>query len=170
MIRYATKDDLNDILGIYNDAILHTTAIYDYNVHTIEDRIQWYEKKLEEGYPILVAEERDTVIGFATSGSFRPWPAFKYSIEHSIYVHEKYGNRGTGTTLLKEIIRLSNEREFATMVAGIDSSNEKSIRMHEKLGFKYSGIINKAGFKFGKWLNLVFYQLELEGPKNPIES
>jgi len=170
MIRTATQKDLPYILEIYNDAILHTTAIYDYKAHTIEDRIEWYESKMQDGYPILVAEENNTVIGFATFGSFRPWPAFKYSIEHSIYVHEKYNNKGTGTLLLKSIIQISNEREFATMVAGIDGSNEKSIRMHEKLGFKYSGTIIKAGFKFGKWLNLVFYQLELEGPKKPIES
>jgi L-amino acid N-acyltransferase YncA len=170
MIRIATKRDLPYILEIYNDAILHTTAIYDYKAHTIEDRIKWYENKIQDGYPIIVAEENNTVIGFATFGSFRPWPAFKYSIEHSIYVHENCGNKGTGTLLLKELIQISNESGFATMVAGIDGSNEKSIRMHKKLGFKYAGTISKAGFKFGKWLNLVFYQLELNGPKNPIES
>lgn len=170
MIRDANLNDLPDILEIYNDAILHTTAIYDYKAHTIEERIQWYEKKIQEGYPIIVVEENSKVIGFATFGSFRPWPAFKYTIEHSIYVHEKYSNKGIGTTLLKEIIRICDEREFSTMVAGIDGSNEKSIRMHEKLGFKYSGTINKAGYKFEKWLNLVFYQLELKGPNNPVES
>ena len=170
MIREASKRDLVDILEIYNDAILHTTAIYDYKIHTIDDRIQWYEKKMQDGYPILVAEENNKVIGFATFGSFRAWPAFKYSIEHSVYVDEIYSNKGIGTLLLKEIIKISNEREFATIVAGIDGSNKKSIRMHEKLGFKYSGTINKAGYKFGKWLDLVFYQLELKGPKNPIED
>ncbi|MBU3160626.1 GNAT family N-acetyltransferase [Clostridium frigoris] len=170
MIRDANLNDLHDILEIYNDAILHTTAIYDYKAHTIEERIQWYEKKIQEGYPIIVFEENSKVIGFATFGSFRPWPAFKYTIEHSIYVHEKYSNKGIGTTLLKEIIRICDEREFATMVAGIDGSNENSIKMHEKLGFKYSGTINKAGYKFEKWLNLVFYQLELKGPNNPLEN
>ncbi|HEY8890973.1 MAG TPA: GNAT family N-acetyltransferase [Clostridium sp.] len=170
MIREATQNDLIDILEIYNDAILNTTAIYDYKAHTIEDRILWYQNKKQEGYPILVDEENNRVIGFATFGPFREWPAYKYTIEHSIYVNGNCRNKGIGTLLAKEVIRISNEMGFATMVAGIDESNEKSIKLHKKLGFEYSGKINKAGFKFGKWLNLVFYQLELKGPNNPIES
>jgi len=170
MIREAMESDLIDILDIYNDAIVNTTAVYTYKAQTINDRKKWYESKREEGYPILVVEENNKVIGFATLGPFRAWPAYKYTIEHSIYVDIKCRNKGTGTLLAKELIRISNERGFATMVAGIDESNEKSIKLHEKLGFSYSGKINKAGFKFGKWLNLVFYQLELDGPKNPIEE
>lgn len=128
------------------------------------------KRRNKGGYPILVVEEDNKVIGFATFGPFRDWPAYKYTIEHSIYVNRNCRNKGIGTQLAKELIRVSNEKGFATMVAGIDESNEKSIKLHEKLGFEYSGKINKAGYKFGKWLNLVFYQLELKGPNNPIES
>jgi len=171
MIREAiNNNDLMKILEIYNDAILNTTSVYDYNAHTIDDRKQWYEKKKQEGYPILVFEQNTKVIGFATFGPFRAWPAYKYSVEHSIYVHERYRKKGIGTALAKEIIRITNEREFATLVAGIDESNIKSVKMHEKLGFKHSGTINKAGYKFGKWLNLAFYQLDLKGPKNPTDG
>ena len=170
MIRDAIENDLTDILEIYNDAILNTTSVYDYNAHTIDDRKQWYEKKKQEGYPILVYEKNNEVVGFATLGPFRAWSAYKYSVEHSIYVNRIYRNKGIGVLLTKEIIRIANEREFAILVAGIDEANEISIKMHEKLGFKYSGTINKAGYKFGKWLNLSFYQLELKGPKNPIEG
>ena len=170
MIREAVENDLIDILGIYNDAILNTTAIYDYNAHTLNDRKQWYVKKKQDGYPILVVEENNEVIGFATYGPFRDWPAYKYTVEHSIYINSKCRNKGTGTKLIKELIKIINEKEYATMVAGIDESNEKSVQMHKKLGFNYAGKIDKAGFKFGKWLNLVFYQLELKGPKNPIDG
>lgn len=170
MIRDAIENDLTDILEIYNDAILHTTSVYDYKAHTINDREQWYEKKKHEGYPLLVYEENNKVIGFATLGPFRAWPAYKYSVEHSIYVNKKYRNKGIGMLLVKELIQIANEREFATLVAGIDEANESSIKMHIKLGFKYSGTITKAGYKFGKWLNLAFYQLELKGPKTPIEG
>jgi len=170
MIREAIENDLISILEIYNDAILNTTAIYDYKAHTIDDRIQWYEKKKQDGSPILVVEENEKVIGFATYGPFRDWPAYKYTVEHSIYVDGKCRNKGIGTLLAKRLIKIINEREFATMVAGIDEANKKSIKMHEKLGFKYTGRIDKAGFKFGNWLNLVFYQLELDGPKNPIDG
>lgn len=170
MIREATEKDLIDILEIYNDAILNTTAIYDYNVHTIEERIKWYEKKKQDGCPLIVYEDNHKVVGFATYGSFRVYPAFKYTIEHSVYVHKDYRSLGIGRTLLKELIKLANLDEYKTMVACIDSLNEKSIELHEKFGFKYSGTVKNAGYKFGKWLHLVFYELDLKGPQNPLEN
>jgi phosphinothricin acetyltransferase len=138
--------------------------------HTLDDRIQWYEKKKQEGYPLLVFEENNKAVAFATFGPFRTWPGYKYTIEHSVYVHKDYRNKGIGMNLMKEIIRIANEREYQTLVAGIDASNESSIKIHEKLGFELAGIIKKAGFKFGKWLDLAFYQLELTGPKMPLEG
>lgn len=170
MIREANEKDLMDILEIYNDAILNTTAIYAYKPHTIEDRVKWYEQKKQEGNPLLVYEESGKVVAFATYGLFRTYPAFKYTIEHSVYVNKDYRNLGIGKQLLKELIVKANKDEYATMVACIDSLNEKSIKMHENFGFIYSGTITKAGYKFGKWLNLAFYQLELTGPKEPIEE
>lgn len=170
MIREANEKDLKDILEIYNDAILNTTAIYAYKIQTLEDRKQWYEKKKQDGYPVLVFEKNDKVIGFATFGPFREWPAYKYTIEHSIYVHKDYRNQSIATKLMKEIIKIANKREYATLVAGIDAANEGSVKMHEKIGFKYSGTVTKAGFKFGKWLDLAFYQLNLTGPKMPLEG
>lgn len=158
------------ILKIYNEAILNTTASYDYKAHTLDDRIQWYEKKQQDGYPLLVFEENNKVVAFATFGPFRAWPAYKYTIEHSVYVHKDYRNNGIGMQLMKEIIKIANEKEYATLVAGIDAANESSIKMHEKLGFEFAGIIKKAGFKFGKWLDLAFYQLNLAGPKIPLEE
>lgn len=170
MIRGASEKDLKGILEIYNDAILNTTAIYAYKIQTLEEKKQWYEKKKQEGYPLLVFEENDKVVGFATFGPFRDYPAYKYTIEHSIYVHKDYRNHGIATKLMKEIIKIARGREYATVVAGIDASNEVSIKMHEKIGFKYSGTVTKAGFKFGKWLDLDFYQLNLTGPKMPLEG
>ena len=170
MVRQGTEKDLADILEIYNDAILNTTAIYDYTPHTIEDRIKWYEKRREDGYPLLVFEENNKVVGFATYGPFRAYPAFKYTIEHSVYVHKDYRNLGIGKVLLKELIDIANKDEYAIMVACIDSLNENSIKIHEKFGFEFSGKISKAGYKFNKWLDLVFYQLNLNGPKDPIEK
>jgi len=170
MIRQAIEKDLLDILEIYNDAILNTTAIYDYTAHTLEDRIQWYEKRKQDGYPLLVFEKDNKVVAFATFGPFRAYPAFKYTIEHSIYVHKDYRNLRIGKILLKELIDIASVDEYATIVACIDSLNENSIKIHEKFGFKYSGTVTKAGFKFGKWLDLVFYQLDLTGPKIPLEG
>ena len=130
MIREANKKDLMDILEIYNDAILNTTAVYDYKVHNLDDRIQWYEKKEQEGYPLLVFEEKGKAVAFATFGPFRAWPAYKYTIEHSVYVHKDYRNQGIATKLMQEIIKIANAKGYATLVAGIDAANEGSIKMH----------------------------------------
>jgi L-amino acid N-acyltransferase len=170
MIKEATEQDLMDILEIYNDAILNTTAVYTYKPQTLESRQIWYKQKLEEGYPILVCEQDDKVVGFATFGPFRPWAAYKYTIEHSVYVHNDYRNQRIATKLMQELIKIANEREYATLVAGIDATNESSIKMHERMGFELSGVIKKVGYKFDKWLDLAFYQLDLKGPKMPSEE
>jgi len=170
MIRQAVEKDLCEIMEIYNDAILNTTAVYTYKVQTLEERKLWLQKKQVDNFPVLVFEEQDKVVGFATFGPFRAWPAYKYTIEHSVYVHKDYRKHKIGTALVEQIISIANEREYKILVAGIDASNENSIKMHEKLGFHHSGTIKKAGFKFGKWLDLAFYQLELLGPGEPIDG
>ncbi|WP_234123880.1 GNAT family N-acetyltransferase [Clostridium hydrogenum] len=166
MIREATENDLMGILEIYNDAIINTTAIYAYEPHNIEERKNWYNERKENGHPILVFEEENKVVGFATFEQFRAYPAFKYSLEHSVYVHKDYRKKGIGKKLLEELIKIADKMEYKIMVAAIDSENKGSIELHKKFGFEYSGTIKKSGFKFGKWLDLVFYELELTGPKN----
>ncbi|MGW6191876.1 N-acetyltransferase family protein [Bacillus cereus] len=170
MIREATKKDLTYILDIYNDAILNSTAVYAYKSVTLEDRQSWYEQKIDEGYPILVCEQDEKVVGFATFGPFRAWPAYKYSIEHSIYVDKEYRKNGIGKSLMKELIAIAQEREYMTLIAGIDAENEKSIALHQNYGFVHAGTMKKAGYKFNRWLDLAFYQLELNGLKNPTEE
>lgn len=170
MIRQALEADLPEILDIFNDAILHTTAVYDYNIHSLDERTKWFEQKKRDGFPLFVYEKNGRIAGFATFGSFRAWPAYKYTIEHSVYVSKDFRNEGIAKKLMKAIIDTAVEREYMTIVAGIDATNEPSIKLHESLGFEYSGTIKKAGYKFGKWLDLVFYQLNLSGPKLPVES
>lgn len=169
MIREATERDLMEILDIYNDAILHTTAVYTYQPQTLENRQIWFQQKMDDGYPVIVYEEDGKVAGFATFGPFRPWPAYKYSIEHSIYVNKDFRKKGMGTLLMEALIAMAKERGYMTLIAGIDADNEKSIAMHHNFGFVHSGTIRKAGYKFGRWLDLAFYQLELEGPEQPTE-
>jgi len=170
MIRNGTHDDLMAILDIYNDAIINTTAVYSYKPHTLKERSMWYEQKITDGFPLLVFEENNFVVGFATFGFFRAWPAYKYTVEHSVYVHKDHRGKHIGSLLLQELIKIANNQGYATMVAGIDANNEGSKLLHEKLGFNKSGIIKKAGYKFGKWLDLVFYQYQLQGPKHPCEE
>ncbi|MGH0947906.1 GNAT family N-acetyltransferase [Bacillus mycoides] len=170
MIREAMKEDVTFILDIYNDAIFNSTAVYAYKPVTLENRIDWYEQKKADDYPILVYELDNKVVGFATFGPFRAWSAYKYSIEHSIYVDKEYRKNGIGKSLMKELIAIAQKREYMTLIAGIDAENEKSIALHQNYGFVHAGTIKKAGYKFNRWLDLAFYQLELNGPGNPIEE
>ena len=170
MIRHAQAADLGAILDIFNDAISNTTSVYYYEPHTIRDMLSWYEDKVRDGFPVLVFEENNHVIGFAAFGTFRDRPAYKYTVEHSVYVHKDHRGKGVGTRLMMDLMKIANEREYATIVAGIDSGNEVSRAMHENLGFTNCGTVKRVGYKFGKWLDVTFYQYGLRGPTTPKEE
>ncbi|EOC4729513.1 N-acetyltransferase family protein [Staphylococcus aureus] len=162
MIRCAKKEDLNAILAIYNDAIINTTAVYTYKPQTIDERIAWFETKQRNHEPIFVFEENGSVLGFATFGSFRPWPAYQYTIEHSICVDASARGKGIASQLLQRLIVEAKAKGYRTLVAGIDASNEASIKLHQKFAFKHAGTLTNVGFKFNQWLDLAFYELDLQ--------
>ncbi|MFK3348100.1 GNAT family N-acetyltransferase [Staphylococcus aureus] len=162
MIRCAKKEDLNAILAIYNDAIINTTAVYTYEPQTIDERIAWFETKQRNHEPIFVFEENGSVLGFATFGSFRPWPAYQYTIEHSIYVDASARGKGIASQLLQHLIVEAKAKGYRTLIAGIDASNEASIKLHQKFNFKHAGTLTNVGYKFDYWLDLAFYELDLK--------
>src|SRR4051812_44694260 len=100
-IRPAVEHDLTDILRIYNHAIEHTTAVFEYRPHTIEMRREWFRAKQAGALPVLAAVEGEAVVGFASYGPFRAWPAYKYSVELSVYVDPQARRRGVGTALVQ---------------------------------------------------------------------
>ena len=161
-IRQATENDINNILEIVNYEIINSTVLYDYKEKTFEQQLKWFEKKQTDNMPVIVAENKNGVIGFGTYGIFRPWDAYKFSIEHSIYVNNNSRGIGIGKQLLSALIELAKEQEYHTMIAGVDSSNEASIEFHKKFGFKEIGTFKQVGFKFDKWLDLRFLQLLLK--------
>ncbi|GAK09431.1 GNAT family N-acetyltransferase [Geomicrobium sp. JCM 19038] len=165
MIRKACKDDLQKILAIYNDAILHTTAVYSYQPETIIEREQWYNQKLESGYPVFVCERGGEIAGFATYGAFRDWPAYQYTIEHSIYTDINHRQKGVATDLLQAIIKDATSENYKTIIAGIDATNEGSIRLHQKFNFTHTGTMKNVGYKFERWLDLAFYQFMIDQPQ-----
>jgi len=169
-IRQANNSDLKAILDIYNDAIITTTAVYDYKPHTLEMRQQWFDDKMEKGIPVLVADINDTVVGFTSYGPFRAWPAYKYSVEHSVYVHAEFRNQGIARKLLIELIEVVKTKDVHTIIAGIDGDNAASIHLHKQLGFEDTGYFRHVGYKFGKWLNLRFLQLILNNNLQPTEG
>jgi L-amino acid N-acyltransferase YncA len=169
-IREAKTTDLQSILDMYNDAIVNTTAVYDYTPHTLEMRQQWYADKLSKGIPVIVAEINNRVVGFTSYGPFRAWPAYKYSIEHSVYVDSDFRNQGIARKLLTHLIDTLKNKEVHTIIAGIDADNSASIHLHKQLGFQDAGRFSQVGYKFGKWLNLAFLQLILDNGLRPKEG
>ena len=159
------------ILEIFNDAIVHTTALYDYKPRTPDSMVEWFSAKAAGRFPVIGAvDENGRLLGFASYGKFRNWPANKYAVEHSVYVHKDHRGAGAGRALLQRLITAARKQQYHVMVGGIDVCNAGSIALHEKMGFSYAGTIKEVAFKFGRWLDLAFYQLVLETPENPVEG
>ncbi len=161
-IRNAIEKDLQCILEIINHAIENTTAVYDYSPRTLKTQQEWFAKKTADKMPVIVVEIDNKVVGFGSYGIFRPWDGYRFSVEHSIYISEKYRGQGLGKKLLQELIVLAKKQEFHSMIAGIDADNPGSYGLHKKLGFKEVGRFNEVGYKFDRWLDLVFMQLMLK--------
>lgn len=159
------------ILEILNEAIVNSTALYDYQPRPPESMVDWFKVKEAGGFPIIGVEDaRGKLVGFASYGTFRAWPAYKYSVEHSVYVHRDHRGQGIGLLLLRKLIEKAREQQYHTLVGGIDVANAASIALHERLGFTHAGTIKQAAFKFGAWLDLGFYQLLLDTPQRPIDG
>ena len=166
-----TRAHAPEILAIFNDAILHTTALYDYKPRTTEFIAAWFDTKERGNFPVLGAFTDDgSLAGFATYGTFRAFPAFKYSVEHSVYVHAAQRSGGIGKALLHALIAEATTQNYHTLVGAIDSTNAASVRLHTSLGFVPCGRIAEAGYKFGRWLDLDFYQLILPTPTKPTDG
>ena len=159
------------ILSIFNEAIVNSTALYDYKPRTADMMQAWFEAKAKGNFPVIgVQGDGGELMGFASFGSFRAWPAYKYSVEHSVYVDARFRRRGVGRRLLKEVIEAARAQDYHVLIGGIDATNQPSLALHERLGFTHCGTIHQVGFKFGRWLDLSFYQLILATPLQPIDG
>jgi len=158
------------ILEILNEAILNSTALYDYRPRAPEAMAGWFKGKESGRFPVIGAMEGRTLLGFSSYGTFRAWPAYKYTVEHSVYVHPDHRGKGIGIALMRKLMDAAREQEYHVMVGGIDAANRASVALHEKLGFVHAGTIRHAGYKFGRWLDLAFYQLLLETPRRPVDG
>lgn len=161
-LRSYKTEDTQDILAIINYNILNSTALYDYNIRSYDQQKEILEDKIKKGFPVIVAEYGGKVIGFGMYSEFRFREAYKFTVEHSVYVDKEYHGKGIGKLLLQELIQLAKKQNLHTMIAVIDSENQSSVEFHEKYGFKTVGIIKESGFKFDRWLHSVFMQLILE--------
>ena len=165
VIREAGSADIPAITGIFNDAIVNTTAVYFYDPVTEKSRAEWLAAKHAGRWPVFVADEAGDVLGFSTYGPFRPWPAYQYSVEHSVYVHPERRGRGVGKLLVPPLIESAQAKGIHTMIAGIDSSNSASLRLHRHFGFVEVAHFKEVGFKFDRWLDMLFFQLWLKSDR-----
>jgi len=167
MIRDATEKDLPAIRDIYNDAVRNTTAIWNEQPVDLANRLAWFNARQAQGYPILVAVENDEVTGYSSFGDWRPFEGFRYSVEHSVYVRNDQRGKGLGPRLMEVLIERARSAGKYVMVAAIESGNQASIRLHERLGFVTTGQMPQVGIKFGRWLDLTFMQLALNPGAEP---
>jgi phosphinothricin acetyltransferase len=158
-IREAVENDLPQILEIYNEVIKNTTAVYDYDPHTLEMRKQWFATKKDQGFPVFVADENGTILGLSSIGVFRAWAAYKYSVENSVYVAAETRGKGIGKLLIPPLIEAAKKMNMHTIIASVDASNEASLRLHKSFGFEEVAHFKEVGWKFGRWLDLKFLQL-----------
>jgi len=162
-IRDAQAADVPGILAIYNDAVRNTTAIWNETPVDLANRQAWFDLRATQGYPILVAENaKGTVVGYASFGDWRPFEGFRHTVEHSVYIHPDQRGQGIGPRLMTVLIERARACDKHVMVAAIESGNQASIRLHERLGFLTTGQMPQVGTKFGRWLDLTFMQLMLE--------
>ncbi len=159
VIRDSREQDISAILDIYNHVILNTTSVYSEEPHTYQMRLNWYNERTNNGFPVFVAEQEGQVIGFASFGHFRAWPCYRYTVENSVYVHVDHRGKGISKLLMVQLIDRAREMGMHAMIAGIDADNEVSYKLHRSFGFVEVAHFKEVGFKFGRWLDLKFMEL-----------
>ena len=164
LIRPSTSQDLTAMAGIYAHAVLGGTGSFEIEPPQPEELALRRDAVLAQGLPWLVAQTEAGVQGFAYATRFRPRPAYRFSVEDSVYVDPAAQGRGLGRLLLAELVSLCAARGARQMLAVIgDSDNLASIHLHRRLGFEPSGQFSQVGYKFGRWLDIVLMQRSL-GP------
>jgi L-amino acid N-acyltransferase len=161
IIRAAARTDLSGILAIYNDAVLHTTASYDYEPSTLEARIAWYESHMQQRLPIFVAEDGDSIVGWSALYPFHSRIGYRYTVENSVYVAADRRRQGIGRALVVPLIACARQLGMHALIAGIDAENIASLRLHAGLGFVQVAHYREIGYKFDRWLDLICMELLL---------
>jgi L-amino acid N-acyltransferase YncA len=154
----ASRHDLAQILAIYNEVIRNSTAVFSEEEFTPARGETWFDTKLGHGFPMIVARDASGITGFGTFGEFRTWPSYRHSVEHSVHVRLDRRGQGVGRALVVKLMARAAAMGKHVMIAGIDADNAVSIGLHHRLGFTNVGHFHEVGFKFGRWLDLVFMQ------------
>jgi len=167
-LRDAREDDLEAILDIYNDVIINTTAVYSEKPHTLQMRLDWYRDRVNNNFPVYVAEAEGKIAGFSSFGHFRAWPCYRYTVEVSVYVEQSFRGKGISKILLSALIGKASLMNIHAIIAGISADNGISIKLHQSFGFKEVANFKEVGYKFGRWLDLKFLELLIDNNPGPI--
>lgn len=158
IIREAVSSDIQGITEIYNWAVENSTATFDIVPQTLEARKQWLSHYGGQ-YPLIVCEKDGKIAGYASLSKFREKEAYARTVELSVYVHPDFQQQGIGRALMLKVIEMGKQLKHHTIISVITTGNDVSVRMHEQLGFSYTGELKGVGYKFDRWLDVVFYQL-----------
>ena len=162
LVRGSRAADVPVISQIYSHHVEYGTATFEITPPDTGEVIRRRKTVLTESLPFLVAECEGAVVGYAYASLYRPRPAYRFTLEDSIYIHPGYLRQGIGRVLLSELIRQCESGPWRQMIAVIgDSANAPSVRLHEALGFRHIGVFQSVGWKFGRWLDTVLMQRPL---------
>jgi L-amino acid N-acyltransferase len=162
-------EHLEPIRAIFNDAILTSTALYEYEPRSAEVMQAWWQARQQAQLPVIGAvNAAGELMGFASYGPFRPHAAYHYTVEHSVYVDARFRGLGLGEELLQRLIQRAQQQDYHVLIGVIDAQNEPSIALHRKLGFEPCGHLRETGYKFDRWLDLSLWQLVLTTPEKPV--
>jgi L-amino acid N-acyltransferase len=167
LIRSSTPSDAGEIAALLNAHLATTTIEWTVTPRTADDMLEW----LRVHEVVLVAEEHGEVVGVAAFGWFRDvvkWPGYRFTVENTVHVREDRWGSGVGDALMLALIERARQSGKHTMIAAVDSTNEASIRFHQRLGFVEVAHLPEVGAKFGRWLDLVLLQLRLDGRSAPV--
>lgn len=162
-LRPAAESDLKAINDIYNHYVLHSTCTYQEEPEPIESRRQWFRHHGEK-HPVIVVEEAGQVTGWGSLSAYHPRSAYRHTVENSIYVHHQHHRQGVGTHLMQALIVRARKLEHRAIIAVIDGEQDPSVALHTRFGFEKVGHLKQIGFKFGRWLDVIYMELRLDGP------
>ena len=156
-LRPATVADLAEINAIYNHFVLHSTCTYQTEPETAEARVAWFANHGPK-HPITVGEIGGKIVGWGSLSRFHPRAAYGRTVENSVYVQPNHHRRGIGRALLLDLIERAAALEHHTIIAGIDAEQTASVALHAQAGFVQVGLLKEVGFKFGRWLDVIYMQ------------
>lgn len=165
IIRPAKRSDLKAVNDIYNHYVRNSTCTYQEQPDSIATRRRWFGHHGVK-HPVVVAEENGRVVGWGSLSSFHPRSAYRRTVENSIYVHHQHHRRGIGSLLLNELIERARALGHRAIIAGIDAGQVGSVSLHEQFSFRKVGHLKQVGFKFGRWLDVVYMERVLKASKS----